>query len=62
MSVKTSIGQWCTAAYRTESDLYLSLTKVNKVLQIDVISVVGDGIADDFSHFISSLDNEWNES
>lgn len=40
------------------SNLYLSLAKVNEVLQIDVISVAGDGVVDDFSHFISSLDKD----
>lgn len=38
------------------SNLYLSLPKVNQVLQINVIPVVGNGVVNDFSHFISSLD------
>lgn len=41
--------------YGIGSNLYLFLPKVNKVLQINVISVVGDGVVNDFSHFISSL-------
>lgn len=35
---------------------YLFLTKVNEVLQIDILSVVDDGFIDDFGHFIPSLD------
>lgn len=38
---------------------YLSLTKVNEVLQINVFSVVDDGLIDNFSHFIPSLDRVW---
>lgn len=40
-------------------DPYLSLTKVNEVLQINVFSVVDDGLIDNFSHFIPSLDRVW---
>lgn len=61
VSVKTSIGQRGTVQYGIGSNLYLSLPKVNKVLQVNVISVVGDGVVNDFSHFISSLDRSKNK-
>lgn len=55
---KASGGQRCTLEFGIRSNLYLSLTKVNEVLQINVIPIVGDGVVDDFSHFIPSLDRK----
>lgn len=56
--VQTSVGQRCTAEFGVTVTLYLPLTIVNEVLQIDVVPVVGDGIVDDFGHFIPSLDKD----
>ncbi len=36
-------------------NLYLFLTKVNEILQINVFSVVDDGVIDHLGHFIPSL-------
>lgn len=37
---------------------HLFLTKVNEVLQIDVLPVVDDGFIDHLRHFVTSLGRE----
>lgn len=37
---------------------YLFLTKINKVLQINIISVVDNGIVDHLGHFTSCLERK----
>ena len=35
--------------------IYLLLTKVYEVLQVNVVSIVNDGVVDHFCHFVASL-------
>lgn len=41
---------------------YLHLTKINKVLQINVISVVDNSIVDHLCHFAPCLERVWKKS